>query len=102
MKTADMLAGLAAEARREGIDVTTLRAIIEEASDAGAARALERLGLSDGAAHGDVKELRQLLAAWREAKRGALKAALDWLIKGLCALLLIGIAVRLGAGELMR
>ena len=50
MKTADMLAGLAAEARREGIDVTTLRAIIEEASDAGAARALERLGLSDGAA----------------------------------------------------
>ena len=49
-----------------------------------------------------MQELRQLLAAWREAKRGALKAALDWLIKGLCALLLIGIAVRLGAGELMR
>ena len=90
MNTDDMLAGLAAEARREGIDVTTLRAIVEEASDAGAARALERLGLSDGDAHGDVRELRQLLAAWREARRGAMKAALDWIVKGLFALLLIG------------
>ncbi|MBH9537007.1 DUF6127 family protein [Novosphingopyxis sp. YJ-S2-01] len=102
MITNDMLAGLALEARREGIDAVTLRAIVEEASDAGAARALERLGLADPQAHGDVRELRQLLDAWREAKRGALKAGLDWLVKALIALMLIGIAVRIGVGEMVR
>ena len=74
----------------------TLRAMIEEASEMGAERALARLGLSDDGARDDIDELRELLRAWRDAKKGAWKAVMDWLIRGCLALLLVGIAVRLG------
>lgn len=102
MRNDDMLARLVAQAEGDGADLQTLRAIVEDASDEGAARALERLGLGDETAREDLIELRQLLAAWRDAKRGAWKAAIEWAFRGLLALLLIGIAVRLGLGELVR
>ena len=47
-------------------------------------------------------ELRELLSAWRDAKKSAWKAAIDWLVRGVLALLLVGIALRLGAGEMLR
>lgn len=92
----DMLAQLTAQAEARGADLVTLRALIEEAADDGAARALARLGLSDDSAPKDMAELRELLSAWRDAKSSALKAAIDWLVRGILALLLIGIAVKLG------
>ena len=67
----------------------------------GAERALNRLNLDDDAAVADMAELRELLGAWREAKRGAWKAALGWLIKGALALLLVGMAVKLGLTEML-
>lgn len=96
MSHEEVLASLMAQAREEGAELVTLRAIIEEASVLAADRALERLGLGDASAEGDLVELRELLRAWRDAKTSAWKAMIEWIIRGLLALLLIGIAVRLG------
>ena len=101
MKKEDMLARLMAQAEGDGADLVTLRAIVEEATDNGAERMLERLGLSDPTAHNDIDELRELLNAWRDAKASAWKEVVTWTVRGLLALLLIGIAVRLGFGELL-
>ena len=97
MTREDMLARLIAQAAAEGSDLVTLRAVVEEASEVGAARVLGRLGLDDASAQDDLGELRELLGAWRAAKAATWKAAIEWLVRGLLALLLIGIAVRIGA-----
>ncbi|HEX7751678.1 MAG TPA: DUF6127 family protein [Novosphingobium sp.] len=102
MNSNDMLASLATQAAADGADLTTLRVLIEEASEVGARRVLDRLGLADGTAQQDLSELRQLLAAWRDAKASAWRAAVDWLVRGALALLLVGIAYRLGVAELLR
>lgn len=102
MTREDMLARLLAQAETDGGDLITLRAIVEEASELGAKRLLDRLGLADAQAAGDLDELRELLGAWRDAKASAWKAVIDWTVRALMALLLIGIAVRLGVGELLQ
>ncbi|MCR9180008.1 MAG: hypothetical protein NXH71_07220 [Erythrobacteraceae bacterium] len=101
MSREDILASLMAQAREEGADLVTLRAIVEEASMLATDRAVERLGLSDAGAEGDLGELRELLQAWRDAKTSAWKALVEWIIRGALALLLIGIAVRLGAWDML-
>lgn len=93
---AETLTRLMAQAEALGADRLSLRAIAEEASELGAGRALMRLGLADEKARGDIDELRELLAAWRDAKRSATRAAIDWVVRGLCAVLLVGLAVKLG------
>jgi hypothetical protein len=100
MSNAEILASLMAQAREEGAELVTLRGIVEEASVLATDRVLKRLGLGDPSAEGDLVELRDLLRAWRDAKTSAWKAFVDWLIRGALALVLIGIAVRLGAGHL--
>ena len=101
MNREDMLAGLIAQAALDGGDLVTLRAIVEEASEVGAGRALARLGLSDEAAQDDLDELRELLGAWRAAKASAWKAAAGWLARIALAALLVGMAVELGLTELL-
>lgn len=101
MTREDMLASLMVQASEEGADVVTLRAIIEETSELAADRVLDRLGLADAGAQDDLGELRELLGAWRDAKTSAWKAIIDWIVRGVFALLLVGIAVRLGAWELL-
>ncbi|NIJ62397.1 DUF6127 family protein [Qipengyuania flava] len=101
MTREEMLARLIAQADAQGGDLITLRAIVEEASELGAARVLERIGLSDPSAPDDIDELRELLSAWRDAKASAWKAAVEWLVRGVLALLLVGIAVRLGVGDML-
>lgn len=96
MSREDIIASLMAQAREEGAGLVTLRAIVEEASALATDRALERLGLGDAGAEGDLVELRELLQAWRDAKTSAWKAFIDWMIRGALALLLIGFAVRFG------
>jgi multidrug efflux pump subunit AcrA (membrane-fusion protein) len=91
-----MLTELTAQAEARGADVATLRALIEEASELGAGRAMARLGLDDPQASKDMAELRELLTAWRDAKASARKAVVDWLVRGFLAVLLIGLAVKLG------
>jgi len=101
MSRDEILASLMAQARDEDAELLTLRAIIEEASVLAADRVLDRLGLGDPHAEGDLGELRELLKAWRDAKTSAWKALIDWIVRGALALLLIGIAVRLGAWDLL-
>jgi len=91
-----MLTGLIAQAAHEGADLVTLRALVEEASEAGAGRALARVGLIDAKAADDVGELRELLAAWREAKKSARAAVVGWLVKLMLIGLVGGLAVTVG------
>ncbi|WP_427964187.1 DUF6127 family protein [Altererythrobacter sp.] len=102
MNREELLARLMAQAASEGGELVTLRAIVEETSELTANRVLRHLGLSDADAQDDLDELRELLGAWRDAKKSAWKALVDWTVRGLLALLLIGIAVKLGAAELLR
>jgi hypothetical protein len=93
-----VLAQLIAQGTEEGAALVTLRAIAEEAGELAASRALMRLGLTDEGAPGDMRELRDLLAAWRDAKRSAWKAVFGWL----SALILAALALKLGMAELVR
>ncbi len=105
MMTADnagMLARLMAQAEGQGADLVTLRALVEEACETGAERALGALGLRDPSARRDMDELRELLQAWRDAKRSALRAAMSWLMRVGLALLVMAMAVKLGLMELVR
>ena len=102
MRREDMLTHLLAQAEGEGADLITLRAMVEEASELGAQRVLTAIGLDDDSATADLIELRQLLRAWRDAKASAWKAAVDWVVRGVLALLLVGIAWRLDLTGLLK
>lgn len=107
MKREELLARLMAQAasamdQQGGGELVTLRAIVEETSELTADRVLARLGMSDARAQDDLGELRELLRAWRDAKASAWKALVGWAVRAALALVLIGIAVRLGAGDLLR
>ena len=101
MNQEETLASLMVQASNQGADLMTLRAIVEEASELATTRVLDRLGLADPGAEGDLDELRELLQAWRDAKASAWKAFIDWAVRGFLAALLIGIAVRLGVWEML-
>jgi hypothetical protein len=96
-----LLATLVAQADGRVIDVVTLRALVEESSQSGARRALGALGLDDARARRDMDELRELLGAWRDAKRTVWRAVVGWLVRIALAMLLIGIAVKLRLTELI-
>ena len=97
-----MLALLVALAEGQGAGAGTVRALVEEASEVGAGRALEALGLSDGKARRDMDELRELLQAWRDAKKSAWQAVAGWMVRILLALPVLGMGVRLGLLELLK
>jgi hypothetical protein len=99
---ASMLALLVAQAEGQGADMATIRALIEEASESGAERALAALGLRDESARRDMDELRELLRAWRDAKKSAWNAVVSWAVRIVLALLVAGIAVKVGLLELLR
>lgn len=96
-----LLAQLMAQADGRVTDRVTLRALVEEASEAGATRALASLGLDDESARRDMDDLRELLSAWRDAKRSAQRAVVAWIMRILLATLLIGLAVQLGLAGLV-
>lgn len=102
MNRDEMVARLLAQAADAGGDMVTLRAIVEEASELGAERVLARMGLDDPEAHSDLSELRELLQAWRDAKTAAWKAVLAWVVRGALALVLMGMAWKLGATGLLK
>ena len=96
-----LMARLMAQAEGRGVDLVTLRAIVEEASQSGATRALGALGLDDARARRDMDDLRELLSAWRDAKRSARQAVVSWVVRIALAALLIGIAVKTGLTNLV-
>ena len=85
-----------------GADPGVWRAIVEEAGTLGATRALARLGLEDSHAASDMAELRNLLKAWREAKKSLWKAVLGWVAKTALVLMLAGVAVELRLWEVLK
>ena len=101
MSSDQLLARLMAQSEAKGVDLVTLRALVEEASQAGATRALGALGLDDPRARRDMDELRELLSAWRDAKRSARQAVVGWVVRLCLAALLIGLAVRLRLTDLV-
>jgi hypothetical protein len=92
-----ILEGLLEQAEAQGAARVTLRAIAEEAAEAGAARALKRLGLMDEQAGHDIGELRQLVQGWRDVKKSAFKSLVGWVVRTAVALLLMGLAFKLGS-----
>ena len=98
--TDHVLTQLMTQAEGRGVELVTLRALVEEASQSGATRALASLGLDDPRARRDMDELRELLGAWRDAKRTARRAIVGWAMRVLFAILLIGMAVKLRLTDL--
>jgi Family of unknown function (DUF6127) len=94
-----MMALLVAQAEAKGADLVTLRALIEESSARGADKALGALGLRDEKARRDMDELRELLQAWRDAKKSAWTAVVAWGVRILLAMLVLGMSVKLGFWE---
>ncbi|WP_116970703.1 DUF6127 family protein [Blastomonas sp. UPD001] len=101
MESEDMLASLLAQAAEEGADVATLRAVVEEAGELGAGRALARIGLADADAGADLRELRELLQGWRDARSGIWGQTFDKFVRAVMALLLAALAVQLGLGDMV-
>lgn len=75
-----------------------IRRLIDQAAEKGAACALRRVGLSDQDAGRDVRELRELLVAWRDIRKTARRTIVSLLIKGLLLTIVAGVAFYLWRG----
>jgi hypothetical protein len=73
-----------------------LRALLTDAAEEGARKALARVGLHDPDALKDVVELRTLLDSWRALRHGALVAV----GKIVTVALLLALSWAVGAGKL--
>jgi len=76
--------------------------LLELAGQRGAQRALAYLGLENGHAAADIRDLRGLIDAWREARRTAWHTTVKVLTTGVLAALLVGVAIKLkvmGGGQ---
>ena len=69
-----------------------LEELLANAAEAGAKRALERLGLHDEDAAKDVHEMRSLLEAWRDVRRTAWHTLIQSCVKGLLLVIVLGTA----------
>ncbi|WP_027349545.1 DUF6127 family protein [Halotalea alkalilenta] len=72
-----------------------LERLLQQAAERGARHALSNLGLENGHAARDIRELRDLLDAWRDARRTAWRTAVRVLTTGVLVALLIGAAIKL-------
>jgi hypothetical protein len=69
--------------------------MLDRAAERGAERCLARLGLENGHAARDIRELRDLIEAWREARHTAWQTFVKFLTTGILAALLVGAAIKL-------
>jgi len=69
--------------------------LLNGAAERGAERALARLGLENGHAARDIGELRELLEAWRDARRTAWRTTINVVTTAILAMLLVGAAIKL-------
>ena len=76
--------------------------LLNHAAERGAVRVLSHLGLENGHAARDIRDLRDLIEAWREARHTAWQTFIRVLTTGILAALLIGAAIKLklmGGGQ---
>ena len=69
--------------------------LLDRAAERGAERCLAHLGLENGHAARDIKELRDLLDAWRDARRTAWQTTVRVVTTAILAVLLVGVAIKL-------
>ena len=69
--------------------------LLDRAAERGAERVLAHLGLENGHAARDIRELRDLLEAWRDARRTAWQTTVKVITTGILAALLVGAAIKL-------
>lgn len=69
--------------------------LLGQAAERGARAALTTVGLENGNAARDVRELRGLLDAWREARRAAWQVIVKAVVTGLLAVALVGLGIKL-------
>lgn len=69
--------------------------LLNSAAERGAERVLAHLGLENGHAARDIRELRDLLEAWRDARRTAWQTLIKVVTTGILATLLLGAAIKL-------
>ena len=72
-----------------------LEGLLSIAAERGAERVLAHLGLENGHAARDVRDLRDLLSAWRDARKTAWVTLVRVLTTGVLAALLLGVAIKL-------
>ena len=68
--------------------------LLDRAAERGAERCLAHLGLENGSAARDIRELRDLLEAWRDARRTVWRTVIKVATTGLLAALLVGAAIK--------
>ena len=95
-----MLEDLEKQSTRQQADILNLRPddldeLLTRAAERGAERALACLGLENGHAADDIRDLRGLIDAWREARRTAWQTAVKVVTTGVLAALLVGVAIKL-------
>jgi len=76
--------------------------LLDRAAERGAERVLAHLGLENGRAARDIRELRDLLEAWRDARRTAWQTTIKVATTAILAALLVGAAIKLklmGGGQ---
>ncbi|MBK8067923.1 MAG: hypothetical protein IPK27_09905 [Rhodanobacteraceae bacterium] len=69
--------------------------LLNRAAERGAERCLTHLGLENGHAARDIRELRDLLEAWRDARRTAWQTTVKVVTTGILAALLVAAAIKL-------
>jgi len=69
--------------------------LLNYAAERGAERVLSHLGLENGHAARDIRDMRDLIEAWREARHTAWQTFIRVLTTGLLAALLVGAAIKL-------
>jgi hypothetical protein len=80
------------------VDLGDLEALVDRAAEEGARRALAAIGLEDGRAAADVRDLRELLSSWRQAKRAVWQTAIRFVTTVVLAALLAGLALKVKLG----
>lgn len=69
--------------------------LLDRAAERATERVLTRLGLENGHAARDIRELRDLLSAWRDARKTVWQTFIKVLTTGLLAALLVGLGLKL-------
>jgi hypothetical protein len=78
------------------ISPSDLEVMLDEAAERGAKQALRSMGLNDDAAQNDLRDLRGLLASWREVRKSAMDAAVKVLTTAILGAVLLAIGIKIG------
>ena len=84
----------------DNLDVLNLRPedldeLLIRAAEKGAERALAALGLENGHAAKDIRDLRGLIEAWRQARQTAWQTLIKLLTTGILVALIVGASIKL-------